>query len=190
MTSPRFQRGATLIIGLIMLVLLTLLGISAFNMGTSHFKVIGNMQYQAEAGAAAQSAMNQVLSHGSYFTDPVSAPTALGVDINGDGSADYTVALTQPCLLSAVTITVGELNPTNADDLKCLGSAVGRNTGIMGQNLGGAASECARVTWRVTATVTDPFTRATAQITEGAAVRMDRTLSDAFKNDSTRRCTS
>lgn len=190
MNSFHAERGATLVIGLIMLVLLTLLGMSAFNSSTAYFKVIGNMQYQAEAGSAAQSALDQVLSHGAYFTAPTTAPTSIGVDVNGDGDTDYTVALTQPCLLSTVTITTSELSPTNADDLKCLGTAVGKNTGIMSQNLSGGASECARVTWRVTATVTDSLTRATAQITEGASVRMDRTLADAYKNDSTRRCSS
>ncbi|OHC71306.1 MAG: hypothetical protein A2045_07325 [Rhodocyclales bacterium GWA2_65_20] len=185
------QRGVTLVIGLIMLVLLTLLGMSAFNTSTSYFKVIGNMQHQTVAGAAAQSALDQVLSHGAYFTEPTTAPTSIDVDINGDGNAnDLTVTLTQPCLLSTVTITTSELSPTNTDDLKCLGTAVGKNTGIMGQSLGGSASECARVTWRVTATVTDDLTRATAQVTEGASVRMDRTLADAYKNDATRRCSS
>ena len=184
------QRGATLVIGLIMLVLLTLLGMSAFNTGTAYFKVIGNMQYQAEAGSAAQSALDQVLSHGAYFTDPSTAPTSIGVDINGDGNADYTVALTQPCLLATVTVMTSELSDTNADDLKCKGTAGGKNAGVMGLGGSGSASECARVTWRVTATVNDSFTRASAQITEGTTVRMDRTLADAYKNDSTRRCSS
>lgn len=184
------QRGATLVVGLIMLVLLTLLGISAVNTSSSYFKVIGNMQYQAEASAAVQSAMNQVLSHGNYFTDPTTAPSSIGVDINGDANSDYTVTIVRPCLLSAITITISELSPENSDDLKCLGSAVGRNTGVMGQNTGAAASDCSRVTWRVTATVSDPLTRATAQLTEGASVRMDRTLADAYKNDAAHRCTT
>ncbi|MBI4983926.1 MAG: pilus assembly protein [Rhodocyclales bacterium] len=190
MRSRRAQRGATLVIGLVMLVLLTLLGMSAFNTGTSYFRVIGNMQYQAEAASAAQAALDQVLSRGSYFTDPTTAPTSIGVDINGDGNADYTVALTQPCLLSSVSVLNAELSDAVADDRKCKGTAGGKNTGVMGQNPGGGASECARVTWRVTATVADSFTRASAQITEGTTVRMDRAVADAYKNDSTRRCAS
>ncbi|MDP1527391.1 MAG: hypothetical protein Q8M20_16415 [Rhodocyclaceae bacterium] len=184
------QRGATLVIGLIMLVMMTLLGVSAFNMSTSYFRVISNMQFQAEATVAAQAAVNEIVSKGSYFTDPSTAPTSSQIDINGDGNPDYTVTLAQPCLLSAVAITVSELSPANADDLKCLGTAVGKNTGIMGQNTGAAPSECARVSWRVTATVNDSFTRAKTEVTEGVAVRMDRSIADAYKNDSARRCTS
>lgn len=182
------QRGATLIIGLVMLVLLTLLGVTAFNTSSSQFRVIGNMQYQAEASAAAQSAINQIISKGSYFIEPTTSPTAIEIDINGDGIPDYPVAIAPPCLLSAVAITISELSPANADDLKCLGGITGEHTGIMGQAAGASQSECARVMWRVTATVTDPLTRATAQITEGISVRMDRALANAYKNDAARRC--
>lgn len=186
------QRGATLIVGLIMLILLTLLGISAFNTSTSHFRVIGNMQYQAEASACAQSALNEMLSHGVYFTDPTTTPASLTCDINGDGTTDYTVTLVQPCVLKSVPILLSELSPTSADDLKCMGSAAGKNTGIMGQNTGAAASECARVTWRVTANLNDSFTRAATQITEGTSVRMDRAVADAYVHSTTPsyKCTS
>lgn len=192
MNFPRRQRGATLLVGLIMLVLLTMIGLAASNTSTSYFRIISNSQYQAEASTAAQSALNQVMSHGNYFIWPATAPTEISVDINGDGAGDYTVALTQPCLLSAVTITLSELNDlTLFDRLQCKGSAPITNSGIFSQNVGSKASECSRVTWRVTATVNDhDITKAVAQITEGASVRMDRMLADAYKNDSTRRCAS
>jgi len=186
--NPCKQRGATLIVGLVMLVLLTLLGVTAFNTSTSQFRVVGNMQFQSEATAAAQAALNEVLSKGSYFIEPATAPTSRAIDINGDGLGDYTVALSPPCLLSAVTITVAELNPAIEDDLKCLGGVVGEHTGVMGQATGAALSECSRVMWRLNASVTDPFTKARAEIIEGAAVRMDRILADAYKNDAARRC--
>lgn len=191
MSPRRRQRGTTLLIGLIMLVLLTMVGLAASNTSTSYFRIIRNAQFQAEAGAAAQSALNQVMSHGNYFIWPTTAPSSIGVDINGDAVADYTVSLTQPCLLSAVTITYSELGSLSlADKEQCIGTANMQNSGIMAQSQGSKATECSRVTWRVTATVADEATNAKASVTEGTTVKMDRMLADAYKNDVTRRCTS
>lgn len=84
--SRRAQRGATLVVGLIMLVLVTLMVTSAFMMSTGNLKAVGNMQFRNEAVAAANRAIEMVLS--SPFTD---APTAemIEVDIDGDGNPDY-----------------------------------------------------------------------------------------------------
>lgn len=188
MNAHSRQRGATLIVGLIMLVLLTMLGMAAVNTSTSYLKVIGNMQYQSEALTAAQSAINQVLSRGSYFLVPATAPTAINVDINGDGASDYSVVLTRPCVLSVVAITVGELSSLSAaDKTQCQASAVCSNPGLIGY-CNSLPSDCANVKWKVTATVTDSLTKASAEITEGTSVRMDRIVADAYKNDATRRC--
>jgi hypothetical protein len=89
MTAPisqRAQRGATLVVGLIMLVLVTLMVTSAFMMSTGNLKAVGNMQFRNEAVAAANRAIELVLS--SPFTD---VPTAemIEVDIDGDGDPDY-----------------------------------------------------------------------------------------------------
>jgi len=54
MTSfPRRQRGAALIVSLIMLLLITLLAISSFTVGKSNLQIVGNMQQRAQALAAA-----------------------------------------------------------------------------------------------------------------------------------------
>jgi hypothetical protein len=61
----------------------------------------------------------------------------------------------------------------------------------MAQSQGSKATECSRVTWRVTATVNDNLlTKAVAQVTEGVSVKMDRMLAEAYKNDAARRCAS
>lgn len=186
--SRQNQRGTTLLIGLIMLVLLTLIGLSSINSATSNLKVVGNMQYQQEVLGAAQASINKVLSKGSYFSDPATAPTSDTVDVTGDGTADYTVALAQPCILSTKDILVSELSLTNADDLLCLSSATLKNAGLMGQQTGAARSDCARVTWRVTASVNDTSTKAKVSLVEAARQRMDRIVADAYKADPAKRC--
>jgi len=186
--SRQSQRGTTLLIGLIMLVLLTLMGLASINSATSNLKVVGNMQYQQEAISAAQDSINKVLSKASYFSDPSTAPTSDTVDVTGDGTADYTVALAQPCILATRDILVSELSLTNADDLLCMSSATLKNAGIMGQQSGTAKSDCARVTWRVTASVSDASTKAKVSLIQAARQKMDRILADAYKADPAKRC--
>ena len=187
--SRRTQNGSTLLIGLIMLVLLTLMGLASVNSATSNLKVVGNMQYQQEALGAAQVAINQVISKGSYFSDPTTAPTSAAVDTNGDGTPDYTVTLAQPCILLTKDILVSELSFTNANDLLCLSSPNLRQAGIMGQASGAGKSDCAWVTWRVTASVNDASTKVKVSLVQAARQKMDRILSEAYKSDATKRCT-
>jgi Tfp pilus assembly protein PilX len=99
--STGSQRGATLVVGLIMLVLITLLVTSAFTVSTSGLKSMGNMQVRDEAIAAGNKAIEQVLS--SPFTN---APTgeAINVDLNNDGTTDYVVTFNTPICVSASTI--------------------------------------------------------------------------------------
>lgn len=182
------QRGSTLLMGLIMLVLLTLMGLAAVNSATSNLKVVGNMQFQQEALGAAQSAINRVLSKGSYFSDPATAPTSDTVDVNGDAVVDYTIALAQPCILSTKDILVSELSLTNADDLLCMSSSTLKNAGIMGQASGAAKSDCANVTWRVTASINDVSTKANVSLVQAARQKMDRILATAYSSDPAKRC--
>ncbi len=92
------QRGVTLFVGLIMLVLITLMVTSAFTLSTTNLKSVGNMQAKDEAVAAANQAIEELLS--SSFTD---APGAVNidVDINNDGTADYLVAIGAPTCIRA-----------------------------------------------------------------------------------------
>ena len=184
----RNQRGSTLLMGLILLVLLTLMGLASINTATSNLKVVGNMQYQQEALGAAQVSLNKVLSKGSFFADPSTAPTSDTVDMTGDGVADYTVALTQPCILSAKDILVSELSLTNADDLLCMSSSSLKNAGIMGQATGAAKSDCANVTWRVTASVNDTSSKSAVSLTQSARQKMDRIVASAYASDALKRC--
>lgn len=55
------QQGATLVVGLIMLVMTTLLTVSAFTLSGNNLKAVGNMQYKNEAIAAANMAIEQTI---------------------------------------------------------------------------------------------------------------------------------
>ena len=104
MTSgSRKQRGTTLIIALIMLVLLTLFAVSSFNTANTNLKVVGNMQQRSEALNAAQGAIESVISTPLFIANPANAvlnpcgtANTLCTDVTGDGTADFTTTLVGP----------------------------------------------------------------------------------------------
>ena len=99
--TQRAQRGATLIVGLIMLVLLTLVVTSAFMLSSGNLKAVGNMQFRDEAIAAANLAIEQVISS-DFTTLPVGS--TVPVDIDQDGTDDYSVTVMTPVCVQAVPI--------------------------------------------------------------------------------------
>ncbi len=93
------QQGAALVVGMIMLVLITLMLVTALNLGTTNFRAMTNMQFRSEAIAAANQAIEQVIS--TPFT---AAPTAesINVDVDNDADTDYVVQIAVPqCVYAA-----------------------------------------------------------------------------------------
>jgi Tfp pilus assembly protein PilX len=158
--SPSQQRGATLVIAMIMLVLLTLFVLSAVSMNNMNFKVMGNEQWRNEALAAGQQAIEQVAS-----TDFPSAPAAktINVDVNGDGTNDYTVAVAKPVCQNTIPIKLVELDVRLAADIPCFGSGVSPAPGLP---IGGAGNSlCANTQWDITATATDSSSNSGTSVT-------------------------
>ena len=107
LSSRKAQRGATLVVGLIMLVLLTLVMTSAYMLSSGNLKAVGNMQFRDEAIAAANAAIEQIISS-DFTTLPVSS--TILVDIDQDGSDDYRVAVQTAVRVQAVPISGGVAN--------------------------------------------------------------------------------
>jgi Tfp pilus assembly protein PilX len=142
------QRGATLIISLIMLVLITLMVVSAFTLSSSNLKSVGNMQVREEAVAAANQAVELVVS--SAFADAPVAQT-INVDINKDGTTDYAVAIGVPeCIRALVAATAA---PSDVELPTSLSTGSTWNT-----------------EWNITATVTDAKSGASVQVVQGVRV--------------------
>jgi Tfp pilus assembly protein PilX len=85
------QRGATLVVGLIMLVLITLMLTSAFMLSTTNLKSVGNMQFRDEALAAADVAIERMLNSAGFYNS--TGVLTESVDINNDGADDYVVSI-------------------------------------------------------------------------------------------------
>ena len=69
----RAQRGITLLVVLIMLVVLTLFGIAGINVSTSNLQVVGNMQARKANEAVALQGVETVLSSIAPFNNPTAA---------------------------------------------------------------------------------------------------------------------
>ncbi len=117
MSSLRRQRGSTLITGLVMLVVLTLMVLSAINSSNSNLRIAGNMQTKEEAVAAGQQAIEAYISY-NFTANPIAS--SVGIDINSDNTSDYQVAVSAPACTSTVPIPVSQLNPFNPADSQCL----------------------------------------------------------------------
>jgi len=108
--SGHAQRGATLVVGLILLVLMTVMVTSAFKLSTIDIVSVGNMQFRDEAIAAANKATEQVLS--SPFTD-APAGQSINVDINNDDVTDYEAVFAAPTCVSDSDIVISSAPPSS-----------------------------------------------------------------------------
>ncbi|MBE7941970.1 MULTISPECIES: hypothetical protein [Ramlibacter] len=156
--SARGQRGITLIVGLILLILITLMVTTAFTLNTTNLKAVGNMQFRNEVISAANRAVEVVIGS-SFPTGFTSLPPqqTLTLNINNDANPnrnpDYSVTVFTPTCLSATTVTGG------SNSSSCGGFRAG--------GLAGCQSSTYSSLWQIDATVTDSVTGAQVTLTQG-----------------------
>lgn len=160
------QHGATLLVGLIMLVLLTLHALAAYTTSTVQLRIVGNMQDRQDAQAAANLAIGQVLSSSEFISKPHEVAAApLDIDINGDNAGDYQVTVIPTCT-AAMPLRAMDLDSGVPEDLQCMA----------GIAFGGAPL-CATSHWNLQAVAVTATgaaaTGATTEINQGATVRID-----------------
>jgi len=74
----RRQRGAALVIALLMLMILTILALSGINTATTELAMAGNEQYRRNAAQAATAGIEQAITRvGAVPTAPGAAPTVV-----------------------------------------------------------------------------------------------------------------
>lgn len=139
------QRGSTLIISLILLVILMLFGISAINTGLVNLRISRNTQIATEAQMAAQRVIDAKVSDLASFTSPASAVSTVNVDATGGGTT-YSVNFLQP-------------------DCVYIRPAPGYSYALSAQ----APKD---TTWRLVAIATDPGTGASVEVRQGVKVRL------------------
>jgi archaellum component FlaF (FlaF/FlaG flagellin family) len=113
------QGGAVLVVSLIMLILITMFVVTAYKFSSTNLKSVNNMQTRAEAIAAANKAMEQVIGSWDFSTPP--GADQINVDIDNNGSNDYVVNIAAPVCVKAVAVSTPSSAdsewPTNAEGL-------------------------------------------------------------------------
>jgi Tfp pilus assembly protein PilX len=157
--SPRRQQGVTLIVGLIMLILITLMVTTAFTLNTSNLKSVGNMQFRNESIAAANKAIEQSIATNfpvGFLTVP--AAQTFTYDVNNDGTTDYTIGLTTPACKESTQLP--------------LGAIAGSCSGTRGGALAGCPKANWSTMWDITATVRDAVSGAEVAVNQGVRIEV------------------
>ena len=160
------QQGLTLFVAMIILVMVTLLVVSAFRVSNTNLKVVGAMQGRQEATSAGQAAIEQVLSSAFFTQNPtIVAATPIHVDMNGDGTDDYEVTMTQPKCIRTAPVVLS--SPPTQLQLDCAGSSRYPAATI--------TSYCSNTIWEVAATTIDKVTAAKTTVRQGVAMMVEIT---------------
>jgi len=168
----RRQRGFTLVTTLVFLAIFLIFAISMVGSSTVNTKVVSNQQFRLEAKTVAQQGIEQVLSQ-PFTSVPITGVTPVSVDVNGDGTNDFTAQVDAPVCTGTKPVLNQDLDPTNPNDVGCMFSGSGQNTGILLPNAGAVpAPPCQATQWDVKSSVTDPnHTGASVTVHQGVAVR-------------------
>jgi hypothetical protein len=169
------------VVGLILLVLMTIVTMVAFNMGRNSLQVVDNMQQRNQAQAAAQFALDQAVSALAFSDTPSSVfpsneycpsgvsagSNGLCVDVNGDSKTVVTVQLSpQPVCVSAAPAV---LNLSNPEDQAC---AIGGGGGSLGKTY--TTNACYNTLWDVSAVASEAVSEAHVQVIEGVTLRKQK----------------
>jgi Tfp pilus assembly protein PilV len=197
-SHARQQRGSTLLVVMIFLLIFGVMAASSFRGSLTSAQTIGNMQWRSEAIDAANDAIDRLLSSADFATNTATVTqqvnaAAFQLDANGDGVNDVAVnfpPVTQdgvtragPRCKRAEPIPNKELDPTLAADIGCFGSTSSGSSGVgVGTTGGGTAtvaqspSLCSNTEWSITVRATDAVTRTTVDVVQGVGVRVPTTV--------------
>ncbi|HCE28435.1 MAG TPA: hypothetical protein DET46_06430 [Comamonadaceae bacterium] len=180
MKTNASQRGATLVVALIFLVLMSLFAISAFNSSSSNLRIVGNSQATQESLSAAQMAVESTISTPEFHKNPLGvAAVPINVDMNGDGTPEYTASIKPaPNCYRAKPILPSELpaapkNAATADiwapcrpPVRSGGTFIDSEAPVTSTD----PESCANSEWNVRAEVTDAATQTQVSVNQGVAV--------------------
>ena len=153
-TNPSRQRGTTLLVVLVMLVVITLLAIAGVRMGTSSLQVVGNMQARKFAENVASQAIEDVMNSVAPFNSPTAAVTLRTGGTTVSANPGVAVSLPSPAGVS-VTVSARTCVFTVAAAGYSLISPITPEDNL----------------WEFSVNVTDTFTGATARMVQGTKIR-------------------
>jgi PilX N-terminal len=165
------QNGITLVMSLIMLMVLTLLVVSAVRFGNINLKISGNAQTETEASAATQVGIEQTLNL-VVAAPKIDLIPAQALTIS-TGGANYAVNVAKPTCVLTRNMPNTELDASNAGDRLCFGNPDPDKLFDSHGKLLDGPSACKSQQWDVAATTSDVTTGAQVAMLQGVSVRVD-----------------
>ena len=165
------QRGMTLVVSLVMLVVLTLLVVSAIRFGNINLRIAGNVQSETEASAATQVAMETMVK--TINVTPNISTLATQQMTVSTGGRDYTVTVAKPACIFNKNINNSELDPTKPGDLPCFETTDTEKLITANNTLTTVPTACKNQQWDVLASVDDSAkSGAKTSMLQGVSVRV------------------
>lgn len=176
------ERGAVLIVAMIILVVVALLSLSAMRTSAANLQVTSNLQARAEGVDAAQIAVERVLSSSTFHQNPAAIAASpfspLTIDVNRDS---FTVVSAQPVCIRVRPVPGMELDATRPRDRSCMSSGSMSESGVVGSGVV-SGSICSDTEWVLTATASGQTTNTQVTVNQGVIARVLTTDADASCN--------
>jgi hypothetical protein len=153
------QRGVvTIFVSMILLILITLLVLTAYSLSIINLQVAGNVQVREEGLAAANVMIDRTID--SDFWTAIAASVDNEVDLNGDGLADFLVDIALPRCVRA--------SPAAGD--------VSSSVTLPGMTSSGAWN----TVWELDATAKEANTGTRVRVLQGVRVMLSAALKDTY----------
>lgn len=175
------QRGMTLIVALIMLVLITLLVATGINIEKGSLLAVGNMQQRNQVYAAAQDTIEEVISSTRFINTPQNAiidpcdggsPNTKCFSVTGSTGSDIKVTLATPSCIKSQRATLTLAKSGGSMDTQSLSAALGADSSDLSNDTPENFSAAWDTTWEVQANAVDSVTQASISLVQGVAVRV------------------
>jgi Tfp pilus assembly protein PilX len=170
MSRLRRQGGMTLVVALVMLVVLTLLVVSAIRFGNINLRIAGNVQSETEATAAAQVAIETMVNTINAAPNISTLPQQT-MQVSTGGTS-YQVNVVKPACVFNKNIDNSQLDPTKAGDLACFETTDTEKLVTANNTLTTAPTACKDQQWDVQAGVDDSKSGVKATLLQGVSVRV------------------
>jgi zona occludens toxin (predicted ATPase) len=188
MRSRQSSRGVTLVVVLIFLLLITMFSISAFRASGTNQRITQNMALRQQGAAAAQAAIETVISTPAFQAASAPTPTTINVDVDGDGVNDFAAVATPAATCTRIRPLLNVELPRSTTTglpapewIRCDSGSGGRavgsgsaGAGLIESNTAAAvvsgASYCVETHWNVQAVVADARSGARVEVNQGVAV--------------------
>ena len=171
------QQGLTLVVSLVMLIVLTLLVVSAIRFGNINLQISGNAQTEVEASAATQVALEQVIAEVKASADISTITEKEAMEVSTGGHT-YKVKVSKPACILTKNVLTTSLDPTKEADKPCFQcSDCGEVVIGPDGNPIAKPSACKDQQWDVEASIPVATSQTSVTMLQGVAVRVGAEVS-------------